>query len=99
MYTRSFGEQSPETAHGGFGPTVVSEGQLYNMQNPPPPPPSPPDPGIPAAGAGLLDRLRGSLGRLGTDDLLLAAIGILILLDGDEGNDILILFIIALLFF
>ena len=99
MYTRSFGDPAPEMPAGAFGPTVVSDGQLYNMQNQPPPPPPSPAPGSPPAGAGLLNRFRGTLGRLETDDLILAAIGVLILLDGSESNDILVLFILALLFF
>ena len=97
MYTRSFGDPAPETPAGAFGPTVVSDGQLYNMQNQPPPPP--PAPEAPPPGAGLLNRFRGTLGSIETDDLILAAIGVLILLDGSESNDILVLFILALLFF
>jgi len=104
MYSRSFGEPAPETRPDPFGPGIRSDGQLYNMQSaeteraqgfaPPPPPPPP----APHKESGLLGGLRGALGRFGTDDLLLIAVGLLILLDGDESNDVILVFILALLF-
>ncbi len=100
MYSRSFGDPAPGPEN-RFGPTVSSDGQLYNMQNqPPPPPPPPPEPenAPPRDGGGLLGSFRNSLSRLGADDLILAAIGLLILLDGESDNDVIALFIIALLF-
>lgn len=101
MYTRSFGEPTAEKTGDPFGPTINSEGQLYNMRQPPPPPPPPPPleedaPSPP--GEGMLGPLRSVLGRLQADDLLLMAIGLLILLDGNEGNDVIAVFILALLF-
>lgn len=101
MYSRSFGENSAERPPDPFGPTVRSEGQLYNMQNREPPPPHIPESAEPLPpprqNGGLLEPFRRTLGRLETDDLLLMAIGILILLDGDGSDDILAVFILALL--
>lgn len=101
MYTRSFGEPNAVKPDDPFGPTVRSEGQLYNMRQPEPPPPPPPprEERAPAPpGAGMLGPLRSALGKLQTDDLILMAIGLLILLDGSEGNDVIAVFILALLF-
>lgn len=100
MYSRSFGENAAERPPDPFGPTVRSEGQLYNMQSrepPPPPPPENADTFPPRQTGGLLEPFRRTLGRLETDDLLLMAIGILILLDGNGSDDILAVFILALL--
>lgn len=81
------------------GPSIRSDGQLYNYQNY----------GeyrgestreVEAAPekSGIADKLRRVIGGFETDDLLLIAIGILLLLDGDSDNDVLLVFILALLF-
>ncbi|MEG2003269.1 MAG: hypothetical protein RRY76_00025 [Clostridia bacterium] len=48
---------------------------------------------------GLFDKAKDLIGSLKMDDLILIAIGVLLLIDSDEDNDIIIVFIIALLFF
>ncbi len=98
MYSRDFGG-------------IQSEGQLYRMEqeynqrareeqcSPPPPPPAANNcekSGEDCHKRGLgLDFLRG----LQLDDLILIAIGILLLLDGENETDILIFLIAFLVFF
>ena len=43
--------------------------------------------------------LSGLLSGISLDDLILIGIGILLLMDGEEGNDIILILILALLFF
>ena len=93
MYTRDFGG-------------IRSEGTLYNMEhglygNAREPERESGENGL-AAGmprktvsGGLLDSLRG----LKLDDLLIIAIGVLLLLDSDADNDMILLLIAAVLLF
>lgn len=60
-----------------------------------PAPPCPP-PGAPGKSIGGF--LSGLLSNISIDDLILIGIGILLLLDGDEGNDAILILILALLF-
>ena len=61
-------------------------------------PPCPP-PGAPGApGKSIGGFLSGLLSNISIDDLILIGIGILLLLDGDEGNDAILILILALLF-
>lgn len=59
---------------------------------------------LPAAGApgapgkSIGGFLSGLLSNISIDDLILIGIGILLLLDGDEGNDAILILILALLF-
>lgn len=63
-----------------------------------PAPPCPP-PGAPGApGKSIGGFLSGLLSNISIDDLILIGIGILLLLDGDEGNDAILILILALLF-
>ncbi len=48
---------------------------------------------------GLLSKVTGLLGGLELDDILLIAIGVLLLLDSDEDNDVIVIFIALMLFF
>ena len=79
-------------------PSIRSEGQLYNFQNGYTPPITPEPESLPASANGITGRLKSIFVGLDIDDLLLIAIGILILLDGSEDNDVLLVFILALLF-
>ena len=102
MYTKGIGEiegneNDMRNEQYAGGPSIRSDGQLYNYQN-----------GYgrerhaeeekPQVQNGLTERLRNVIGGFETDDLLLIAIGLLLLLDGDADNDVLLIFIIALLF-
>ena len=63
----------------------------------PAPPCTPPGaPGTPGKSIGGF--LSGLLSNISIDDLILIGIGILLLLDGDEGNDAILILILALLF-
>ena len=94
MYSRNYGG-------------IQSEGQLYNLQNDlreekreelhrEPIPAIKEDCGINRPS--IFDSFRGIFNHFETDDLILIAIGVLLLLDGDSDNDILLIFILALLF-
>lgn len=101
MYTKGIDGSENEPRNDTFpgGPSIRSEGQLYNFQNEYPRPDYVPEPERPVPNSqGITGKLRSILGGFETDDLLLIAIGILILLDGDEDNDVLLIFILALLF-
>ncbi len=50
-----------------------------------------------SASGGMLSGIKKTLSGLHTDDLILLAIGVLLLLDSDTDNDILIILIVALL--
>ena len=88
---------------------IRSDGQLYEMQRrlqeeeprpePPPPPPPPPPVGAPETHKAQSSPL-SFLRDLKMDDLLLLAIGFLLLTDsGQERNDLLLLLIGLLLLF
>lgn len=96
MYSRNYGG-------------IQSEGQLYNLQNElknellseqkeeevnPPLSAFKENPARPS----VFDKFRGMFNQFEIDDLILIAIGVLLLLDGDPDNDILLIFILALLF-
>ena len=51
-----------------------------------------------AAGKSIGGFLSGLLSNISIDDLILIGIGILLLLDGDEGNDAILILVLALLF-
>ncbi len=63
---------------------------------PAPPCPPPGAPGTPGKSIGGF--LSGLLSNISIDDLILIGLGILLLLDGDEGNDAILILILALLF-
>ncbi len=104
MYTKGTDgndERENEAERGPFpgGPSIRSDGQLYNYQNYQ----NYREDGKREVEAlpeksGIADKLRRVIGGFETDDLLLIAIGILLLLDGDGDNDVLLVFILALLF-
>ena len=103
MYTKGIGENEEkenDTRNEQYvgGPSIRSDGQLYNYQNGYGRDAGTPEE-KPKAQSGIADRLRSAIGGFETDDLLLIAIGLLLLLDGDADNDVLLIFIIALLFF
>jgi len=88
MYSRDYGN-------------IKSDGQLYNLERgyfdddrrDPPDPPSPPK------REGAIGRRLDLLREMKLDDMLLIAIGVLLLLDSDADNDMIALLIAALLFF
>ncbi|MDD4125105.1 MAG: hypothetical protein PHW77_05200 [Eubacteriales bacterium] len=94
MYSRNYGG-------------IQSEGQLYNLQNElknekqeearcETVPTMKDSCGLPRPS--IFDKFRGIFNHFEIDDLILIAIGVLLLLDGDTDNDILLIFILALLF-
>ena len=91
MYTRDFGN-------------IRSEGTLYNMEHGLYPPARDPE-GDPAENAAPAEKPRrplaggilSSLRELKLDDLLLIAIGLLLLLDSDSENDPALLLLAALM--
>lgn len=94
MYSRNYGG-------------IQSEGQLYNLQNElrDEKREEPRLETLPVSKDGcepsrpsIFDKFRGIFNHFEIDDLLLIAIGVLLLLDGDMDNDILLIFILALLF-
>lgn len=60
--------------------------------------PAPPCPPHQPPGKSLGGFLSGLLSNISIDDLILIGIGILLLLDGDEGNDAILILVLALLF-
>lgn len=103
MYSRNFGETADTSYQ---SPTIRSEGQLYNLQNELRNGNGSTESvdireevrNEPTAEVAVFGKLKKMLGGIEADDLILLAIGVLILLDGDSGNDMLIVFILALLF-
>ena len=95
MYSKSFGDNRDSFA------------ERYESQftRPEPPPPPPPDEEPPrrecekSPVTGIFDRVKDIFKGLSTDDLLLLAIGALLLLDSDEDNDVILIFIAVMLFF
>ena len=60
--------------------------------------PAPPCPPHQPPGKSIGGFLSGLLSNISIDDLILIGIGILLLLDGDEGNDAILILVLALLF-
>lgn len=94
MYSRNYGG-------------IKSEGQLYNMQNEIREEENEETlcDAVPVSGSGcglsrfsIFDKFRGLFGNFEIDDLILIAIGVLLLLDGNTDNDMILIFILALLF-
>lgn len=97
MYSRNYGG-------------IQSEGQLFNLQNDlrEEKKEEPSREAVPVSSGGggglslprfsIFDKFRGIFDHFEIDDLILIAIGVLLLLDGDTDNDILLIFILALLF-
>lgn len=61
------------------------------------PQPSPEEEAVPTAASGR--GKKGFFGRFDTEDLLIIAIAILILMDGDPDNDLILIALAVLLFF
>lgn len=90
MYSRSYGGIESDGDYGKqacYAPPKVQD------------PPAPACVESPGAVGGLFDKIKHTLSHLDTDDYILIAIGILLLLDSEEDNDIILVFIAALLFF
>ncbi|NLN55527.1 MAG: hypothetical protein GX148_04405 [Clostridiales bacterium] len=96
MYSRNYGG-------------IQSEGQLYNLQNElknelnnerreEPRMEALPTFKEGGRSSSIFDKFRGIFDHFEIDDLILIAIGVLLLLDGDTDNDILLIVILALLF-
>ncbi len=104
MYSNSF-EQSRK----GSNVPEEYESQFIRREEPTPEPtyqPSPPEEppkAVPVSakpvGEGILSKAMSLFRGLEFDDILLIAIGVLLLLDSDEDNDVIVIFIALMLFF
>jgi hypothetical protein len=94
MYSRS-AESPGMTPENAFNQTY--ESQFVRRDDPPPESEPPAEP--PSKSAGLFDKVKDIFKGFDIDDLLLIAIGVLLLLDSDEDTDVILVFIAVLLFF